>query len=56
LSQEVAPLGINVTIMEPGVFRTDWAGRSMAESAIEIADYADTSEERRRLLPAITSL
>jgi NAD(P)-dependent dehydrogenase (short-subunit alcohol dehydrogenase family) len=33
LSKEVGPLGIKVTIIEPGGFRTDWAGSSM-----EIAD------------------
>jgi NAD(P)-dependent dehydrogenase (short-subunit alcohol dehydrogenase family) len=30
LHDEVAPLGIRVTIVEPGGFRTDWAGSSMA--------------------------
>jgi NAD(P)-dependent dehydrogenase (short-subunit alcohol dehydrogenase family) len=29
LSKEVRPLGINVTIVEPGGLRTDWAGSSM---------------------------
>lgn len=29
LSQEVAPLGIKVTVLEPGGIRTDWAGSSM---------------------------
>lgn len=29
LSLEVAPLGINVTVLEPGGMRTDWAGSSM---------------------------
>jgi NAD(P)-dependent dehydrogenase (short-subunit alcohol dehydrogenase family) len=29
LSKEVAPLGIKVTSVEPGGFRTDWAGNSM---------------------------
>lgn len=29
LSREVAPFGIKVTIIEPGGFRTDWAGSSM---------------------------
>jgi NAD(P)-dependent dehydrogenase (short-subunit alcohol dehydrogenase family) len=30
LAQEIKPLGINLTIVEPGGFRTDWAGASMA--------------------------
>lgn len=29
LAKEVAPLGLKVTIVEPGAFRTDWAGSSM---------------------------
>jgi NAD(P)-dependent dehydrogenase (short-subunit alcohol dehydrogenase family) len=29
LAQEVAPLGIRVLLVEPGPFRTDWAGRSL---------------------------
>ncbi|MCL6456669.1 MAG: SDR family NAD(P)-dependent oxidoreductase [Gorillibacterium sp.] len=31
LSKEVAPLGLKVTIIEPGGFRTDWAGTSMVQ-------------------------
>jgi NAD(P)-dependent dehydrogenase (short-subunit alcohol dehydrogenase family) len=30
LAAEVAPLGIRVTVLEPGGMRTDWAGSSMA--------------------------
>jgi NAD(P)-dependent dehydrogenase (short-subunit alcohol dehydrogenase family) len=30
LSKELAPLGIKVTCVEPGGFRTDWAGDSMS--------------------------
>jgi len=48
LSIEVAPLGIKVLIVEPGPFRTDWAGRSLLESKIVIDDYASTAGERRR--------
>lgn len=39
LAKEVRPLGIYVTAIEPGMFRTDWAGRSMVRSARTIADY-----------------
>jgi NAD(P)-dependent dehydrogenase (short-subunit alcohol dehydrogenase family) len=48
LSIEVAPLGIKVLIVEPGPFRTDWAGRSLLESKTVIDDYAQTAGERRR--------
>ena len=37
LAAEVAPLGIKVTIVEPGGFRTDWAGSSMTVHAIRDA-------------------
>jgi NAD(P)-dependent dehydrogenase (short-subunit alcohol dehydrogenase family) len=48
LAQEVAPLGIRVTIVEPSGFRTDWAGRSADEAPTEIADYAETAGANRR--------
>lgn len=38
LAKEVAPLGIFVTSVEPGGFRTDWAGASMSY-AKEIQEY-----------------
>ena len=34
LAAEVAPLGIKVTVVEPGGMRTDWAGASMATPPI----------------------
>jgi NAD(P)-dependent dehydrogenase (short-subunit alcohol dehydrogenase family) len=43
LSKEVAPLGINVTIVAPSGFRTDWAGRSAKDSSIKIDDYNTTA-------------
>jgi NAD(P)-dependent dehydrogenase (short-subunit alcohol dehydrogenase family) len=39
LAKEVRPLGIFVTAVEPGMFRTDWAGRSMVRSERSISDY-----------------
>lgn len=48
LSIELAPLGIRVLIVEPGPFRTDFAGRSLLESKTVIDDYASTAGERRR--------
>ena len=48
LAIELKPLGIKVTIVEPGPFRTDWAGRSLLESEITIDDYAQTAGERRK--------
>ncbi|WP_199797565.1 SDR family NAD(P)-dependent oxidoreductase [Hymenobacter amundsenii] len=48
LAAEVAPLGIRVTLVEPGGFRTDWAGRSMAWAAHDIPDYAATSGRLRQ--------
>lgn len=41
LGKEVAPFGIHVTAIEPGSFRTDWAGRSMRRAGRSIADYDD---------------
>jgi NAD(P)-dependent dehydrogenase (short-subunit alcohol dehydrogenase family) len=39
LAKEVKGLGIAVTAVAPGSFRTDWAGRSMVRSARSISDY-----------------
>ena len=39
LGKEVKPLGIHVTALAPGQFRTDWAGRSMVRTGRDIADY-----------------
>jgi len=39
LRKEVADFGIHVTAIEPGSFRTDWAGRSMTRATRSIADY-----------------
>jgi NAD(P)-dependent dehydrogenase (short-subunit alcohol dehydrogenase family) len=39
LGKEVEGLGIHVTALAPGQFRTDWAGRSMDRTPRTIADY-----------------
>ncbi len=39
LSKELAPFNIFVTAVEPGSFRTDWAGRSMVRSPRTLSDY-----------------
>ena len=44
LAAEVAALGIKVTCIEPGPFRTEWAGRSLRQDAPKIGDYADTAQ------------
>ncbi|WP_458071919.1 oxidoreductase [Rhodanobacter sp. BL-MT-08] len=48
LAAEVESLGIKVTCIEPGPFRTDWAGRSLRQTPSRIADYADTAAARMR--------
>jgi len=47
LAGEVAPFGIRVTIVEPGPFRTDFAGRSMLPST-PMAAYAGTPARAAR--------
>jgi NAD(P)-dependent dehydrogenase (short-subunit alcohol dehydrogenase family) len=48
LYAELKPLGISVTVVEPGAFRTDFAGRSLTQSSTVIDDYADTAGKRRK--------
>lgn len=48
LRKEVAPLGITAMVVEPGGFRTDFAGRSLTQSSTPIADYAETAGKRRK--------
>jgi NAD(P)-dependent dehydrogenase (short-subunit alcohol dehydrogenase family) len=50
LATEVGPLGIKVLVVEPGSFRTGLMG-GMSKSA-EIADYADTVGQSRRMMEA----
>ena len=46
LRAEVGPLGIAVTCVEPGPFRTDWAGRSLKQTPVRIEAYAETAGKR----------
>jgi len=48
LLAEVGPLGIQVTCVEPGPFRTDWAGRSLHQTPSQIDDYAETAAARMK--------
>jgi NAD(P)-dependent dehydrogenase (short-subunit alcohol dehydrogenase family) len=48
LAKEVEPLGIRVTAIEPGPFRTDWAGRSLKLAREPISDYEETAGDRKR--------
>ena len=54
LQVEVAPLGIRVTLIEPGPFRTDFQGRSMTTTATPLAAYAATAGARRIKQKAIS--
>ncbi|MEG3178448.1 oxidoreductase [Sphingomonas sp. RB3P16] len=46
LRAEGAPIGIKVTCIEPGPFRTDWAGRSLKQTPVAIDAYAATAGKR----------
>jgi NAD(P)-dependent dehydrogenase (short-subunit alcohol dehydrogenase family) len=48
LAAEVNPLGIHVTCVAPGPFRTDWAGRSLIQTPGHINDYTDTAYARMK--------
>ena len=50
LAKETASLGIKVTVVEPGPFRTDWAGRSLKTPKTAIADYASSAGARREAI------
>ncbi|AKM44749.1 dehydrogenase [Burkholderia contaminans FFH2055] len=47
LAQEVEPMGIRVVIVEPGPFRTEFLGRSIAVAKQQIGDYSATAGSAR---------
>jgi NAD(P)-dependent dehydrogenase (short-subunit alcohol dehydrogenase family) len=47
---ELAPLGIRVTALEPGPFRTDWAGRSMKRVQNSIEEYDEIVHARADMI------
>jgi hypothetical protein len=50
LRAEVAPLGIKVTIVEPGYFRTQLLQPGNTQIPHEIADYAESAGKARKFL------
>ncbi|MEU4602672.1 oxidoreductase [Kribbella sp. NPDC023972] len=54
LAAELAPLGITVTIAEPGGLRTEWAGASMQQSPLRLDDYEQTAGKRRDATLAVS--
>jgi NADP-dependent 3-hydroxy acid dehydrogenase YdfG len=48
MAAELAPIGVKVTIIEPGPFRTDFLGRSGVLAEKRIADYDNTAGNMRK--------
>lgn len=49
LAKEMAPLGIHVTTLQPGFFRSDWGNRSLLRSERKVADYDWVFDTAQRL-------
>ncbi len=47
LAGELEPLGVHVTVVEPGPFRTDFLGRSGVQAKEIISDYEETAGKSR---------
>ena len=52
MAKELEPLGVKVLIVEPGPFRTDWAGRSLKTPKKAIDAYSETAVARRKATAA----
>lgn len=50
LAAEMKPLGVHVTVIEPGPFRTDFLGRSGKLAKKEFSEYAETAGKAREYL------
>ncbi len=50
LAGEMKPLGVHVTVVEPGAFRTDFLGRSGKLAAKELPEYVETAGKAREYL------
>jgi NAD(P)-dependent dehydrogenase (short-subunit alcohol dehydrogenase family) len=50
LAGEMKPLGVHVTVIEPGPFRTDFLGRSGKLAAKEMPEYVETAGKAREYL------
>lgn len=50
LAAEVRPLGLKVTIVQPGPFRTEFISRSLERASAAIPDYEASSGKFRRFL------
>jgi len=50
LAAEMKPLGVHVTVIEPGPFRTDFLGRSGKLAQRELPEYAETAGKAREYL------
>lgn len=50
LAAEMKPLGVHVTVIEPGPFRTDFLGRSGKLAALELPEYTETAGKAREYL------
>jgi short-subunit dehydrogenase len=53
MAQELEPLGIKVSIVEPGPFRTKFAGNGLGEAKNVINDYAETAGAFRTKLKGV---
>lgn len=53
LAAEIRPFGLRVTVVEPGAFRTDIAGRSRVEMRRRLPEYEATAGRRRETVRAL---